>query len=274
MLQYPNIDPIILSIGPLSIRWYGLMYILGVIIAWFLGIHRIKKNYYSHLELDNDKFLDLVLYITAGLLIGGRLGYMFFYKYQLIIYKPWEIFMIWQGGMSFHGGILGGMLGVYLFSRQYHKKFFELTDFIVPLVPPALFVGRIGNFINGELWGKVTDVPWAMVFPYAGNLPRHPSQLYEAFLEGIVLFILMWLYTNKNKRKNKTMPPTMAASGLFCILYSSFRILVEFYRVPDQHLGYLAFDWVTMGQILSMPMLIVGIFLFILAYYKKEKIAL
>jgi len=270
MIAYPNIDPVIVSFASVSIRWYGMMYIIGIFTAWLLGRYRIKHHIYNNLEIDQDKFIDLILYIALGLLIGGRLGYILFYQTATVISDPVSILKIWQGGMSFHGGLIGGMIGIYVFARRHNQKYFAVTDFIAPLVPPALFFGRIGNFINAELWGRQTDVAWAMIFPGGGAIPRHPSQLYEAFLEGIVLFIILWLYTNK--RKGKSYPPLMAASGLFCLLYSGFRFFVEFYRMPDRHLGFIAFDWMSMGQLLCLPMILFGIILLILAYQKPKNL--
>jgi len=263
MITYPNIDPIALSIGPVAIRWYGITYLLGLAVGWALGTYRIRryKNTQRAALINETQLGDLLLYIAFGLLLGGRLGYIIFYKTAILLTSPWEIFMIWQGGMSFHGGLLGAALAIWYFCKQQKLDFFVIADFLAPLAPPAFFFGRIGNFINGELWGKVSDVPWAMVFPHAGFLPRHPTQLYEAFLEGIVLFLILWLYTNSKKLR-----PTKSVSGLFLICYGIFRCIIEFFRVPDQHLGYLAFDWLTMGQVLSIPMILLGIFLFLKAY--------
>jgi len=266
MITYPNIDPIALQIGPLAIRWYGLMYLVGIFIGWYLGSYRIKHKKIPNININQEQFTDLILYIAFGLLIGGRLGYVLFYQTGVLLTKPWELVMIWQGGMSFHGGLLGSIIAMILFCRNNKQEFFVIADFIAPLAPPAFFFGRIGNFINGELWGKVTDVPWAMVFPHAGSLPRHPSQLYEGLLEGLVLFVILWLFTNNPDKPR----PKMATSGLFFIGYGMFRFIVEFYRVPDQQLGYLAFNWLTMGQLLSLPMILFGIFIY--AYSIRDKI--
>ncbi|MBP9743570.1 MAG: prolipoprotein diacylglyceryl transferase [Burkholderiales bacterium] len=260
MITYPNISPIAISIGPLDIRWYGITYLLGLAVGWALGRYRLSTKKY--LNITPTEFSDLLLSVAIGLLLGGRLGYMLFYKTTVLFTAPWEVFMIRQGGMSFHGGLIGVIIAMLWFCRQNKLNFFAVTDFVAPLAPPAFLFGRIGNFINGELWGKVTDVPWGMVFPYAGDLPRHPTQLYEGFLEGIVLFLILWVYTLKPR-------PRMATSGLFMICYGLFRWIVEFFRMPDSHLGYIAFDWLTMGQLLSLPMVAVGIILIIKAYQEK-----
>jgi phosphatidylglycerol:prolipoprotein diacylglycerol transferase len=206
----------------------------------------------------------LVFYTALGVILGGRIGYVLFYNFPTFLSNPLMIFKIWQGGMSFHGGLLGVLLAMGLFARKIGKGFFEVTDFIVPLIPPGLFFGRIGNFINGELWGRVSDVPWAMVFqtPGAGDQPRHPTPLYEAALEGVVLFIIVWLYSSRPR-------PSMAISGLFLLGYGGFRFAVEFFRQPDAHLGFIAFGWLTMGQLLSLPMILCGAIFLVWAYYRQ-----
>ncbi len=263
MISYPDISPVALSIGPLTIRWYGIAYLLGLAVGWGLGAYRLSTKKY--LNISQAQLTDLLLYIACGLLVGGRLGYILFYKTSIIFAHPLEILKTWEGGMSFHGGLIGATLGILIFCRQNKLNFFALTDFIAPLAPPAFFFGRLGNFVNAELWGKVTDMSWGVVFPYAGDLPRHPTQLYEAALEGIVLFCILWLYSKNPKR------PRMAVSGLFLICYGLFRCFVEFFRMPDSHIGYLAFDWLTMGQVLSLPMIIFGSVLLVLAYkYNRD----
>jgi phosphatidylglycerol---prolipoprotein diacylglyceryl transferase len=261
MLTYPNIDPIAFHLGPLAVHWYGLMYLFSFIGVWFLASHRAKK---SNGVWTEQCVADLIFYGAMGVILGGRIGYMLFYNFSGLIEDPLSLFKIWQGGMAFHGGLLGVMVAMWLVSRKYHKTFFEITDFIAPFVPLGLAAGRIGNFINGELWGKVTTVPWAMVFPTGGPLPRHPSELYEFFLEGVLLFIILMIYSRKPR-------PLMAVSALFLLLYGCFRFLIEFFRTPDIQLGYLAFGWMTMGQILSIPMIILGIILSAWAYICHEK---
>ncbi len=259
MLTYPKIDPVAFHIGPLPVHWYGLMYLLGFFGCWSVLALRIR---HSSRGFTVNQLSDLLFYIALGVVLGGRLGYMFFYDFYDVIHHPLKIFMTWQGGMSFHGGLIGVMIAVWIFSIKQQKSFLEIGDFIAPVIPLGLAVGRIGNFINGELWGRVTDVPWAMVFPMGGDLPRHPSQLYECFLEGIVMFVILWTYSRQSK-------PRGAISGLFLILYGSFRIFVEFFREPDAPIGYIAFGWVTEGQLLSVPMIIFGVILMVCAYRRR-----
>lgn len=258
MLIHPNFDPIAFSLGPLHIRWYGLMYLFGFIAGWALGRYRATRPgaLWQREQVD-----DLLFYVALGVVFGGRIGYVLFYKLEGFLDNPTMLFKVWEGGMSFHGGLLGVLIAMVFFARKHNKGLFEVTDFIAPLITPGLFFGRIGNFINGELWGRVSDLPWAMIFyhPEAGNLPRHPSQLYEAALEGVVLFLVLWFYSAKPR-------PPMAVSGLFLIGYGVFRVIIEFAREPDAHLGFVAFSWVTMGQLLSIPMIVVGMILLILAY--------
>ncbi len=250
MLTYPEIDPVLLSIGPLKIHWYGMMYLLGFSSAWLLGIWRVKKSK----DWDKEQVGDLILYGALGAVLGGRVGYILFYKLEDYLAQPLDIFRVWEGGMSFHGGLLGVLVAVWLFGRKTRKSFFEVSDFVAPLVPIGLFFGRIGNFINQELWGRVTDVSWGMVFPLAGILPRHPSQIYEAMLEGLVLFAILWIYSAVSR-------PAGRVSGLFLVLYGLFRFVVEFTREPDAYLGFIALDWMTMGQVLSLPMIVAGLFI-------------
>lgn len=257
MLVHPDFDPIALSLGPLQIRWYGLMYLLGFITGWALGRYRAKQANSGWTATQVD---DLVFYSALGVIIGGRIGYVLFYSSAHWLSDPLLLLRVWEGGMSFHGGFIGVLLAMLLFARKYQKPFWEAVDFVAPLIAPGLFFGRIGNFINGELWGRVTDVPWGMVFQQTGDqLPRHPSQLYQAALEGVALFLIVWLFSAKPR-------PTMAVSGIFALSYGLFRFLVEFVRQPDVQLGYLAFGWVTMGQILSLPLIAVGVILLVLAY--------
>ncbi|MCX4186591.1 prolipoprotein diacylglyceryl transferase [Methylophaga sp. OBS4] len=253
-MNYPNIDPVAISLGPLQIHWYGLMYLFGFAAVWLLGRYRAKK----HHDWQNSQLEDLLFYGAIGVIIGGRLGYALFYDLPAHLDNPLKLLKIWQGGMSFHGGLLGVLTAFWFFGRKTGKIFFEVSDFIAPMVPIGLMLGRIGNFINGELWGRVSDVPWAMVFPGAGPLPRHPSQLYEAALEGVLLFIIIWWFSAKPR-------PLGAVSGLFLLGYGSFRFLVEFVRIPDPQYGYLAFGWLTMGQVLCLPMILLGLYLLLTA---------
>jgi phosphatidylglycerol:prolipoprotein diacylglycerol transferase len=251
---YPTIDPVALSLGPIQIHWYGLMYLLGFSGAWWLGRLRAERFGWTAVEVE-----DLLFYGAIGVIVGGRLGYSLFYDLPALIDNPLNLFKVWQGGMSFHGGLLGVVIAFGFFARATGKSYFSISDFIVPMVPVGLFFGRIGNFINGELWGKVSDVPWAMIFPNAGPLARHPSQLYEAMLEGVLLFLILWIYSAKPK-------PPGAVSGLFLLGYGFFRFVVEFVRVPDQQYGYLLLDLITMGQILSLPMIVIGLFITVRAF--------
>ena len=276
MLTYPNIDPVLFSVGPVSVHWYGAMYLVGFVAGWWLGRVRAAKPESGWTAQQVD---DLLFYIALGVVLGGRLGYVLFYGFADLLQDPLSLLRVWQGGMSFHGGLLGVLIAMWLFGRRYNKGFFQSTDFIAPLIPIGLGAGRIGNFINGELWGAPGSVPWAMQVSCdrfvalcldklqlppgtAITPPLHPNQLYEAFLEGVVMFAILWLFSSRPR-------PTMAVSGLFLICYGLFRFGVEFVRMPDAHLGYLAFDWVTMGQLLTLPMLLAGVILIWLAFRNR-----
>lgn len=256
MLTHPQIDPVAIAIGPFKVHWYGLMYLLGFAAAWWLGTRRANKpgSGWTAQEVS-----DLIFYGALGVILGGRLGYVLFYDLPAYVAEPLKIFRVWEGGMSFHGGLIGVIVAMWLLGRRYGKSFWQIADFTAPLVPIGLGAGRMGNFINGELWGRVTDVPWAMVFPHAGELPRHPSQLYEAALEGAALFLILWIYSSKRR-------PPMAVSALFLLGYGTFRFFVEGFREPDEQLGFIALDWLTMGHLLSLPMIIGGALLLWLAY--------
>ena len=261
MLTYPTIDPVAFSIGPLKVHWYGLMYLFGFIGAWIYGVQRSRRD---DLDWTRRQVEDIIFVGALGVILGGRIGYTLFYGWEGFIASPISIFQIWKGGMSFHGGMLGVFLAMLIYARRTGKQFFEVTDFIAPWVPIGLGAGRIGNFINGELVGRVADpdLPWAMVFPFVDTQPRHPSQLYQALTEGLLLFLILWWYSSRPR-------PVMAVSGVFMIGYGSFRFATEFFRTPDAHLGFIAFDWIMMGQLLSLPMVVVGVVLFHLAMKKK-----
>ena len=255
----PTIGPVAISLGPVKIHWYGLMYVIGFLALWFFASQRAKR---PDSGWTAEQVSDFVFYGALGVILGGRLGYMLFYNLPHYIAHPLDVFKVWQGGMSFHGGLIGVLLAMLYFARKTGKTFFTVADFFAPWVPIGLGLGRLGNFINHELWGRTTDGPWGMVFREAGPLPRHPSQLYQAALEGLALFVILWLFARKPR-------PTASVSGLFLIFYGLFRILVEFVREPDPQLGYLAFGWLTMGQVLSVPMILFGAGLMVWAYKKK-----
>lgn len=247
---YPSINPVALDLGLFKLYWYGLMYLLAFLSAYFLAKYRSKS-----IDNWNSKMIDdLIFYGAIGVVAGGRVGYMIFYNLTGLLSDPLSLFLIQNGGMSFHGGFLGVLLAMHLFNRKYKRSFFSTMDFVAPFVPLGLLFGRIGNFINGELWGRVTTSSWGMYIEEQG-VSRYPSQLYEAFLEGLVLFIVLWIFSSKPR-------PRMSISAMFLIFYGLFRFIIEFVRTPDAQIGYLAFDWLTMGQILSLPMILFGIYIF------------
>ena len=262
MLVHPDFDPVAFAVGPVKVHWYGLMYLLAFAAGWWLGRVRARDAWRGW---SRDNVGDVLFWVALGVIVGGRLGFMLFYDFERLLANPLSVFMVWQGGMSFHGGLIGVLVAMWWFARSRGRTFFDVADFIAPLVPLGIAAGRFGNFINGRLWGTPSDLPWAMVFqdPRAGGVPRHPSQLYEALLEGIVLFALLWWFTRRPR-------PAMAASGVFLVGYGVARTLVEFVRVPDAHLGYLAFGWVTMGQVLTLPMIVAGFVLVIMAAARHE----
>jgi len=252
MVWLHEIDPIALGLGPLQIHWYGLMYLLAFGSAWMLGGYRARKmgSGWSEKQLS-----DLIFYCAIGVILGGRMGYVLFYHFDYFLQDPLWLFAIWEGGMSFHGGLLGVVAVILWFSRREGKTLLQLGDFVAPLVPLGLAAGRIGNFIGGELWGRATDQSWGVIFPRAGDqLARHPSQLYQALLEGVLLFALVWIYSNKPRKPG-------SVAGLFLVGYGIARSSVEFFREPDAHLGLIGFDLLSMGQLLSLPMVVVGLIL-------------
>jgi len=270
-----DINPIALSLGPVSIHWYGVMYLLGFGAGWLLGRARVRAGRLPNVT--EQHYGDLMFYAMLGVVLGGRVGYVLFYGFADFLHDPLMIFRVWEGGMSFHGGLLGVVVAAAIWSRRHRLHAFDTIDFLAPLVPPGLGFGRLGNFIGGELWGKISDAPWAVIFPkgmppdlanlgmprlrvlaHQGALEtwaRHPSQLYEALLEGVVMFTVLYFYSRKPR-------PRYAVSGLFALMYGCFRFAIEFVRVPDSQLGYLAFGWLTMGQVLSLPIIALGLILF------------
>ncbi|WP_127169503.1 prolipoprotein diacylglyceryl transferase [Xanthomonas sp. BRIP62415] len=272
MIYLHAIDPIAFSLGPVQVHWYGLMYLAAFFSAWALGRSRILRGRLPGVDMDG--FSDLLFYGMLGVVLGGRIGYMVFYAFDSLLANPLILFKVWQGGMSFHGGLLGVLIACGLWTRKHRLHFFDVMDFVAPLVPLGLGFGRLGNFVGGELWGKFTQAGWGVIFPHAPELAnvapaqiqaqyvagaltqfaRHPSQLYEAALEGVVMFVVLWAFSMQPRAR-------YAVSGLFALLYGVFRFIVEFVRVPDAPIGYLAFNWLTMGQILSLPLIAVGLVL-------------
>jgi phosphatidylglycerol---prolipoprotein diacylglyceryl transferase len=257
MLVHPAFDPVALHLGPVQIHWYGLMYLLGFYGCWYLAVRRGRSE---HLPFAATAVSDLLFFVALGVILGGRIGYTLFYNLPAFLADPVEILRIWRGGMSFHGGLLGVIAAVVLFARTRRVPFFRVMDLVAVVVPFGLLTGRIGNFINAELWGAPSNLPWAMVFPTdPDRLPRHPSMLYEALLEGLVMLAILWWFSSRPR-------PAGAVCGLFLVLYGLFRSLVELVRVPDAHIGYLAGDWLTLGMLLSAPMWILGLGLMAWAY--------
>jgi phosphatidylglycerol---prolipoprotein diacylglyceryl transferase len=252
MLPYPNIDPVLIAFGPFQIRWYGMMYLLGFVCSYFIVRYQLSRQ--KAFLLTQDQLLDLYFYLILGLVLGARLGYVLFYNLQEYLQTPWEAVAIWHGGMSFHGGMAGVLLGGGWYCHKNKVSFLSLGDLMVVTAPIGLGLGRLANFINGELYGRITSVPWGMVFPQGGPLPRHPSQLYEAILEGVVIFSLLWMRKNRKIFQGELVVD-------FLILYGLFRILIEFFREPDVQVGYL-WGLLTMGQLLSGLMILAGGILF------------
>ena len=261
MIDYPNIDPVAIELGPIAVHWYGIMYLIGFAGAYLLGNYRAKK---SDGVWNQEQVSDMIFYGAMGVILGGRIGYAFFYQFDHLLADPLSILRVWEGGMSFHGGLIGVILAMLLFARKYKKHFIDVMDFLAPLVPIGLGTGRLGNFIGGELWGRQTDVSWAMIFPTDPlQLARHPSQLYQFALEGVLLFSILWLIS-------RTLKPRYFVSASFLACYGLFRIFVEFFREPDAHIGYIAFGWLTKGQLLSIPMLLIGAALIFYSLNKQQ----
>jgi phosphatidylglycerol:prolipoprotein diacylglycerol transferase len=257
MLTYPEFDRIAFSIGPVDVHWYGLMYVVGFIAGWWLARRRAAAPNSTWRPVDVD---DLIFFAAMGVILGGRIGWILFYGFDTVREDPLNVIRVWQGGMSFHGGLVGVMVAVGLFARRRGRRIADVFDFTAPLPAVGLFAGRIGNFINGELWGKPTDLPWGML---VGGKVLHPSQLYEAALEGVVMFAILWWFTSKPRWR-------LAPAGLFLALYGFFRFAVEFVRVPDADIGYVAFGWLTMGQILSLPVIAGGLAMLAFAYTRRQ----
>lgn len=261
-MQFPHIDPVFLRLGPLEFRWYGLMYVIGFVSAYFVILAEIRRR---KIPLTRDDIADMIFSVALGVILGGRFGYVLFYNLSEYLAHPLKVFAVWEGGMSFHGGLIGALLGGLWFVRKKKLDFLTMADIAFLTAPIGLGLGRIGNFINGELYGRITDVPWGVVFPdpRAGNLPRHPSQLYEALLEGVVLFIILWALRRRKR-------PRGVIFWAFIALYGIFRFFVEFFREPDFQLGFIA-GGVTMGQMLSFPMAVGGLFMIWWSYRREEK---
>lgn len=254
-IVFPSIDPVLMKIGNIEIFWYGICYLLGILISLLVAK---KLDQAKNLKLlDNKSYDTFLTYIIFGIIVGGRLGYVIFYHISWLLEEPLRVFKTWEGGMSFHGGVIGLVLANYLFCKKNSISFFNMMDIVACVAPIGIFFGRIGNFINAELYGKITNVPWGFIFPNTDLLPRHPSQLYEGFTEGLLVFFIMLylvLRTDMIDKKGKL-------SGIFLVSYSFFRLINEFFRQPDWHIGYVLFDFVTMGQLLSLPFFFLGVFL-------------
>ena len=259
MLMYPTINPVALQLGPLAIHWYGIMYLIGFTAVWLLARYRVKKY---QLAWTSEQLSDIVFYGAMGAVLGGRLFYVFIYALPDFLAHPFILFHIWDGGMSFHGGLFGVIMAMWLYAKKIHRPFFSIMDFIAPFAPVGLGAGRLGNFINGELWGRVTTMPWGMVYPDAGPLPRHPSELYEFLLEGVLLLIILWCYSKKPR-------PPMAVSALFLMAYGCFRFIGECFREPDPQLGFIVGHSLTMGQLLSLPMILLGMVIWVVAHQRS-----
>ncbi|MCB1701441.1 MAG: prolipoprotein diacylglyceryl transferase [Halioglobus sp.] len=257
MLPYPEIDPVAIALGPVKVHWYGLAYLAGLAFAWWLAVRRSRL---PGAAVQREQVDDLIFFGALGVVLGGRIGYALFYGGDRMADDPTWLLRLWQGGMSFHGGMLGVILAMYIFARRRNIGVGALLDFVAPLVPVGLGLGRLGNFIGQELWGRPSDVPWAMIFPRDPlQLARHPSQLYQFALEGVLLGVILLWFSSRPR-------PTWAVSGMFSLGYGCMRFAVEFFREPDQHIGFEALGWMTRGQLLCLPMMALGIFLLVYAY--------
>jgi phosphatidylglycerol:prolipoprotein diacylglycerol transferase len=259
MLRYPAIDPVALSLGPVDIYWYGVMYAVGFGLAWWLGRLRAAR---ADTPVAPAQMDDLLLFGAIGVVLGGRIGYALFYSTDGLLADPLALLRVWEGGMAFHGGLIGVIVMMAIYARRQRIGALALGDFVAPLIPPGLAAGRLGNFINAELWGAPTQLPWGMVYPPLGPEPRHPSQLYELALEGILLFVVVWTFSRHPR-------PAGAVTGLFLAGYGTARFMVEFVRLPDAHIGYLWGGWLTMGQALSLPMIGAGAALWVWAHRNR-----
>ena len=261
MLEYPQIDPVALSLGPLKVRWYGLAYLVGFAFAWWLAVRRSAR---PDTVIARSQVDDMIFYSALGVVLGGRIGFTLFYGLDTLASDPLWLFRVWEGGMSFHGGLVGVLLANWLYARKNRINYADLLDFVAPLVPVGLGLGRLGNFIGQELWGRPSSVPWAMIFPNDPlQMPRHPSQLYQAALEGLLLFVVLYWFSSRPR-------PRLAVGGLFMAGYGSLRFFVEFFREPDSHIGLEWFGWMTRGQILCLPMIALGLWLLYNAYARHR----
>lgn len=256
MLQYPNINPVAVDLGFFQVHWYGITYLVAFLVGWWLATIRAGK---PNSGWTKDEIGDLIFYVVLGVIIGGKLGSALFYNTHSLFTDPLTALNPMHAGMSFHGGFLGVLAAFFWYAKNTDRSFFQVSDLIAPCIPIGLGFGRIGNFINGELWGRPTDMPWGMVFPHVDNLSRHPNQIYQFIGEGIILFGLIWWFSSRPR-------PRRVVSGMFCIGYGVYRVLIEFVREPDRELGFVAFDWVTMGQLLSIPMIAYGVYLMVTGY--------
>lgn len=256
-MVYPEIDPVALALGPFKVHWYGLTYLGGLFFAWWLAVIRSRR---ADAAVGRDQVDDLIFYAAIGIVLGGRLGYVVFYGLPRLVEDPLWLFRVWEGGMAFHGGLLGVIAALYLFCRRQQIAFVRAADFVAPLAPVGLALGRLGNFIGQELWGRASDVSWAMVFPADPlGLARHPSQLYQFALEGCLLFVIVFRFSRQPR-------PTGAVAGVFLTAYGVLRFTAEFFRQPDAHIGYQAFGWMTRGQLLCVPMVIIGLVMLVWAF--------